>query len=116
MAPGLSLAGVQLEIPVLALAIPVLRAVFLKEQMQRLEVLRVQMLATPDQQISLTDPQETLGSGRQASGSRLSARRRYGNLRQSQRGPKPLAANGATQIHRVGDFSAGNDSKKGYRL
>src|ERR1700746_45379 len=28
----------------------------LKEQMQRLEVLRVQMLATPDQQISLTDP------------------------------------------------------------
>src|SRR3984893_6906447 len=36
------------------------------------------------------DPQETLGSGRQASGSSLSARRRYGNLRQSQRGPKPL--------------------------
>ena len=28
----------------------------LKEQMQRLEVLKVQMLATPDQQISLTDP------------------------------------------------------------
>jgi transposase len=28
----------------------------LKEQMQRLEVLRVEMLATPDQQISLTDP------------------------------------------------------------
>jgi hypothetical protein len=27
-----------------------------KEQMQRLEVLKVQMLATPDQQISLTDP------------------------------------------------------------
>src|SRR5499433_2667151 len=28
----------------------------LKEQMQRLEVLRVEMLASPDQQISLTDP------------------------------------------------------------
>jgi transposase len=28
----------------------------LKEQMQRLEVLKVQMLASPDQQISLTDP------------------------------------------------------------
>ena len=28
----------------------------LKEQMQRLEVLKVQMLSTPDQQISLTDP------------------------------------------------------------
>ena len=28
----------------------------LKEQMQRLEILKVQMLATPDQQISLTDP------------------------------------------------------------
>src|SRR3989454_5701031 len=28
----------------------------LKEQMQRLEVLKVEMLATPDQQISLTDP------------------------------------------------------------
>ena len=28
----------------------------LKEQMQRLQVLKVQMLATPDQQISLTDP------------------------------------------------------------
>src|SRR3982075_1903422 len=28
----------------------------LKQQMQRLEVLKVQMLATPDQQISLTDP------------------------------------------------------------
>jgi len=28
----------------------------LKEQMQRLEVLKVQMLAAPDQQISLTDP------------------------------------------------------------
>src|ERR1700682_2652003 len=28
----------------------------LKEQMRRLEVLKVQMLATPDQQISLTDP------------------------------------------------------------
>ena len=28
----------------------------LKEQMQRLEVLKVQMLATADQQISLTDP------------------------------------------------------------
>jgi transposase len=28
----------------------------LKEQMQRLEVLKVQMLATPDKQISLTDP------------------------------------------------------------
>ena len=28
----------------------------LKEQMQRLKVLKVQMLATPDQQISLTDP------------------------------------------------------------
>ena len=28
----------------------------LKEEMQRLEVLKVQMLATPDQQISLTDP------------------------------------------------------------
>src|SRR5207342_1303509 len=28
----------------------------LKEQMQRLEKLRVQMLAAPDQQISLTDP------------------------------------------------------------
>src|SRR5262249_36486723 len=36
------------------------------------------------------DPQEALGSGRQASGSSPSARRRYGNLRQSQRGPKPL--------------------------
>jgi gas vesicle protein len=28
----------------------------LKEQMRRLEILKVQMLATPDQQISLTDP------------------------------------------------------------
>ena len=28
----------------------------LKEQMQRLEILKMQMLATPDQQISLTDP------------------------------------------------------------
>ena len=28
----------------------------LKEQMQRLDILKVQMLATPDQQISLTDP------------------------------------------------------------
>jgi len=28
----------------------------LKEQMRRLEVLKVEMLATPDQQISLTDP------------------------------------------------------------
>jgi hypothetical protein len=28
----------------------------LKEEMQRLEALNVQMLATPDQQISLTDP------------------------------------------------------------
>jgi transposase len=28
----------------------------LKEQMQRLEILKVQMLASPDQQISLTDP------------------------------------------------------------
>jgi transposase len=28
----------------------------LKEQMQRLEILKVEMLATPDQQISLTDP------------------------------------------------------------
>src|ERR1700726_4750103 len=28
----------------------------LKEQMQRLEILKVQMLATPDQQLSLTDP------------------------------------------------------------
>src|SRR2546429_7181010 len=28
----------------------------LKEQMQRLEVLKVRMLAAPDQQISLTDP------------------------------------------------------------
>jgi len=28
----------------------------LKEQMQLLEILKVQMLATPDQQISLTDP------------------------------------------------------------
>src|SRR5262249_56804248 len=28
----------------------------LKEQMRRLEILKVEMLATPDQQISLTDP------------------------------------------------------------
>jgi hypothetical protein len=28
----------------------------LKEQMRRLELLKVEMLATPDQQISLTDP------------------------------------------------------------
>ena len=40
--------------------------------------------------VAVSGPQETLGSGRQASGSSLSARRRYGNLRQSQRGPKPL--------------------------
>jgi transposase len=32
------------------------KIVKLKEQMQRLEILKVQMLATPDQQISLTDP------------------------------------------------------------
>ncbi len=32
------------------------KIVKLKEQMQRLEVIKVQMLATPDQQISLTDP------------------------------------------------------------
>src|SRR6516165_1460588 len=48
------------------------------------------------------DPQETLGSGRQASGSNLSAGRRYGNLRQSQRRPMPLAANRAARIHRIG--------------
>jgi hypothetical protein len=53
------------------------------------------------------DPQETLGSGRQASGSSLSARRRYGNLRQSQLGPKRLAANGAAQIHRIGYLQCG---------
>ena len=29
----------------------------LKEEMRRLEILKVQMLATPDQQISLTDPE-----------------------------------------------------------
>src|SRR5258708_9507014 len=28
----------------------------MKEEMQRLEILKVKMLATPDQQISLTDP------------------------------------------------------------
>src|ERR1700689_818522 len=32
------------------------KIVKLKEQMQRLEILKVTMLATPDQQISLTDP------------------------------------------------------------
>jgi hypothetical protein len=32
----------------------------LKEEMQRLEALDVRMLATPDQQISLTDPEKRL--------------------------------------------------------
>jgi hypothetical protein len=43
----------------------------LKEQMRRLEILKVEMLATPDQQISLTDPDSrsmaTSGRGSQAS-------------------------------------------------
>src|SRR5476651_2661920 len=44
------------------------KIVKLKEQMQRLEILKVKMLATPDQQISLTDPDArsmaTSGRGR----------------------------------------------------
>ena len=36
----------------------------LKEQMRRLEILRVEMLATPDQQISLTDPMPLDGNQR----------------------------------------------------
>src|SRR5437588_4187085 len=41
----------------------------LREQMQRLEILKVQMLATPDQQISLTDPDaRSMATSRRGSG------------------------------------------------
>src|SRR6476659_6096080 len=53
----------------------------LKEETQRLEILKVQMLATPDQQISLTDPDPrsmaTSGRGSGVVGYNVQGCRRY---------------------------------------
>jgi hypothetical protein len=49
----------------------------LKEEMQRLERLKVQMLATPDQRISLTDPDSRSMATSGRVGYNVPGRRRY---------------------------------------